>query len=575
MKLKLLLSLLVLLMGQTANAQMSISWPVERTVFQRGSSGGATFNIGGQCLLTNTDYELQKRITALNVQTGATSYVYQDWSTFAYSRPYGGIWNQTFTLADGWYNIEVRALISGNEVSRGSVKVGVGDVYIMAGQSNAQGVTYTNQLDQNPYDGVVTDSHYEDCTTDLPPFPYMLPIYQGYPVASQGPGNWAYTAMGNKIVAANNYPVAIFNAARGGTTVGNWSESRDGSSTNSVYPPGAVICGTAGMPYTGLKNALNYYGSLFGLRAVLWHQGEADNQQGTSAYNYQTRLNLVIGQTRTDFNAVLPWYISRATYNPEVLNFNPPRQYATWQDVIDGQDATINTNDYKNAGPSTDNIDIPRNGSSTEVHFGGNGLNDLATAWKNSVASSISTIPSSPAATMSVAKSGNNYVLTAQVPSGFNQIYWVTYSNRQSANIYTGSPYTVSDSPNFYRFYARDSKGNTIVSPGAYIPLPSGSARMATRTEDNEEYNGLSLSVTPNPVEIEATATIRLAKNSPISLDLINEQGQVVHVIKEATLEAGTHTYLVDLSQRTPGLYICRLRSNDLFVTKKLLKVNR
>lgn len=570
MNFKLLFPLLVLLGGQATHAQMSISWPVERTVFQRSSSGGATFNVGGQCLLTNTDYELQKRVTALNVQNGSTSYVYQDWSTFAYSRPYGGIWNQTFTLADGWYNIEIRALINSNEVSRGSVKVGVGDVYIMAGQSNAQGVDNTNGYNENPYDGVVTDSHFENCTTDLPPFPYMLPIYQGYNIASQGVTNWAYTALGNKIAAANSYPVAIFNTARFGTTVNNWAESRDGSATYNVYNSNQMICDVAGMPYTGLKNALNYYGSIFGIRAVLWHQGETDNQQSTSAYDYQTRLSLVINKTRTDFNSVLPWYISRVSYNPEVLAFN--RNPPVWQDVVDGQDATINTNDYKNAGPSTDGLDIPRNGTTGEVHFGGNGLNDLATAWKNSVASSISTIPSSPAATLSVAKSGNNYVLTAQVPTGFNQIYWVTNNNRLSANFNTGSSITVSDSPNFYRFYARDSKGNTVVSPGAYIPLPSGSARIATQTED---YNGLSLSVTPNPIENQAAATIKLARNSPVTLDLVNERGQVVTKIKETTLEAGTHTYSFDVSSLTPGVYICRLRSNDLFVTKKLLKVNR
>ena len=78
-----------------------------------------------------------------------------------------------------------------------------------------------------------------------------------------------------------------------------------------------------GLPYTTLKNALNYYGSLFGVRAVLWHQGEADADvnvnpiyKATSAADYQTKLQAVIAKSRADFVAPnLTWYVSKASFS--------------------------------------------------------------------------------------------------------------------------------------------------------------------------------------------------------------------------------------------------------------------
>ncbi|MVM36964.1 hypothetical protein GO730_03575 [Spirosoma sp. HMF3257] len=139
--------------------------------------------------------------------------------------------------------------------------------------------------------------------------------------------------------------------------------------TYSVYNSSQAICNRSSspyQPYTAFKNILNYYGALFGTRGVLCRQGEADNQQSTSTSDYQSRLNDVISKSRADFGQpYLNWFIAKATYNPEVLAFgrNPP----VWPDVLAGQTNVAASN---SSGPATDNIGIPRNGNSSEVHFG-------------------------------------------------------------------------------------------------------------------------------------------------------------------------------------------------------------
>ena len=508
------------------------------------------------------------RISNLDVQSGNTTSISSDWSTFAASRPTGGVFNTSVTLSCGWYFIEVRALINGNPSAQGGIKVGVGDVFIAAGQSNAQGVTSTPTYNESPYDGVVADLHTEDCSTDIPQFPQMLSLYSGYPIATQGPTNWAYTVMGNRLAAQTGCPVAVFNTARFGTTVNNWDESRNGHATYSVYAPSPLICNQNGMPYTGLKNALNFYSSLFGIRAVLWHQGEADNQQSTTASDYQTRLNNVIGQTRTDFNYGLSWYIARATYNPEVRAFGR----TVWQEVINGQNSVASANKY---GPATDNLGIPRNGDPNEVHFGGTQLKDLGEAWQasNLVTANPVTANSSPA-TIAVALNGGNYTLTAQPPSGFTQIYWVTSNGKLSSNFSTASSITVSGSNNSYRYYARNGTGNIVVSAKVDIPLPSGSARIGVSESLDEAYNGYRLTVTPNPVSEQTIIKIRLPKPGRVLLDIVDEQGRVVKTVADASLDAGLYDYSFDAGQIVPGTYVCRLRADDFFLSKKIVRAS-
>ncbi|MCF0050265.1 sialate O-acetylesterase [Dyadobacter sp. LJ53] len=229
-----------------------------------------------------------------------------------------------------------------NGVVYAAVKFGIGDIFIFAGQSNAQGtgdIKYALPSNANIPEWVVRTLEDRTCTKTFPAsFTSMFSLNtpdrakQYGRLGPSGNSTWAYAALGKLISDSNGgMPVAFFNAASGGTTITQWKQGSEGVEAKHPYT-GAQICvgynqGSMvpsdyyGLPYTTLKNALNYYGSLFGVRAVLWHQGEADADlsvnpvyKATSSADYQTKLQAVIAKSRADFGAPnLAWYVSKAS----------------------------------------------------------------------------------------------------------------------------------------------------------------------------------------------------------------------------------------------------------------------
>lgn len=568
---------------EEAQAQsMSISYPMNKAVFQRCLNGGsqASFYVAGQCLLANQQYSLQIKINELYASNGNYKSTYQNWTTFAATRPYGGLYKHSVQLPGGWYQIEIQAVYNSAQYAYASVKVGVGEVYMIAGQSNAQGVTSTSYYSQSWYDGVVADTHTEDCSVDVPNFPSFNSLTPGYAVATQGPTDWAYLSLGKKIVDQTGVPVAIFNGAKATTTVDNWQASANGQQTYDAYFDTVPICNRTSapyQPYTSFKNILNFYGSLFGARGVLWHQGETDNQQSTTTSNYQNRLNDVISKSRTDFGQPsLGWYISRATYAPEMrpVRGNPP----IWQDVIDAQNNVAASNRY---GPATDNLGIPRNGdpNAVEVHFGGSQLYDLGIAWNNSNVTTGTPICGNSMPDLQVLKNSNGtYQLTGDANSAYVNWYWVKGDNKPLGGniVHTGRIYNnVSSSSDSYRYYAVTSSGNYVVSQKVYLPLPNGSARIGVEEIFDEEKYGYSLTVQPNPAVDAAEVRFTLPQEMHVRAELVNLQGQFVRLITDTHHASGSYTYPIKIAELPAGMYICRVQAGDLFMVKKMVKVQR
>ncbi len=321
---------------------------------------------------------------------------------------------------------------------------------------------------------------------------------------------------------------------------------------------------------------LNFYGSLFGTRGVLWHQGEADNQQATSISDYQNRLNDVINKSRSDFGQPsLGWYISRATYNPEVLNFMPPRLTPLWQPVITAQNNAAASNRY---GPATDNLGRPRNGVTDEIHFGGSQLNDLGNAWFNSgnVATGTPVCGNSMPDLQVLKNSNGSYQLTGDANPAYVNWYWVKGDNKPVGGniIYTGRIYNnVSSASDSYRFYAVTSAGNYVVSQKVYLPLPNGSARIGVEEVLEEEKYGYSLTVQPNPVIDQASIRFTLPQEMHVRAELVNLQGQLMRVITDTHHASGTYTYPIKTAELPAGVYLCRLQAGDLSFVKKMVKV--
>lgn len=560
----------VLLTGSDAFSQISISWPVDKTVFQRG--GNNSFWVAGQCLINNSDYQLQYRVKPLNLKTGAEKGpISIDWTTFAYSRPYGGIFSVQIYVSPGWYNVEIRAINNGFPMATGGVRVGLGEVFIIAGQSNAQGVPTTLPKD-SLWNAVVSDTRQELCDLRVPPFPSMFTIDTLSKIGMQGDNKWCYSRLGWDIAKNKGVPVAFFNAAVASTGLKNWIDGINGVATTSTY--GQPICsGKIGAPYKILKNALNYYGSMFGVRGVLWHQGENDAHDEwaglTTSAQYQSRLNTLVSTSRNDFNANLIWYISRVSRNNETggafQQTNP--------DIIAAQNTVAGSNKY---GPQTDNIQPLRPIGSP--HFSGTGLPDLGDAWYNELSNGNFTANPSIQANafpqLNVSANGGNVTLTA--PAGYSIYRWVAGQFTRFDDPPFATTQSITVSSGVYRCYmAQAGNKNVVVSQAIYTPLPSGSFRMSAEevvlTVDYEQI----LHVSPNPANDQVNIEFGVSSPATVKLEIVDERGVVITTIADNYHAAGAYKYPFDLKELPSGAYICRVKIGDLFLSKKFIKISR
>ena len=115
-----------------AKAQFNVTYPAERSVFQRVNNV-ASIHIGGNILYEGA--EVQARV--IPIQGGQAT----DWQSINAQIGKGSFVGELKFVQAGWYKLEVRAIINGSQIGEvsGVSKVGVGEVFIIAGQSNAQG----------------------------------------------------------------------------------------------------------------------------------------------------------------------------------------------------------------------------------------------------------------------------------------------------------------------------------------------------------------------------------------------------------------------------------------------------
>jgi hypothetical protein len=322
--------LLLLWLGasySTIGQSISISLPLDRAVYQRNSSDQASITIAGQCL-TTTDptygYMIRYKVEQLN-KSGSVISTITNWTDII-SRPFAGIYRTSSTFSKGWYLLSVGqfnytspSTVSSSAATVSTAKFGVGEVIFTAGQSNIQGIPISSGANNMPpsvtaYDCVSAFNSNCYCKAVKYPASFMnIPSVSSYgddgnykiaPNGTRSP--WYYQAWGKWIAEkeTNGLPVVFFNSGFSGSFVKSWWESvTDSTVSSTARQGGLIVCdgntdggsdGTTGQPYIGFKSTLKFYGGLYGARGVVWHQGEADNEDNTSAANYQTRLQAVI-----------------------------------------------------------------------------------------------------------------------------------------------------------------------------------------------------------------------------------------------------------------------------------------
>lgn len=444
--------LLLILIPFGLSAQIKITSPVERAVYQRSASGQATVSVSGNYTVPIDKIELR----ALPVIAGQGTPT--AWAVLQ-TNPSGGVFSGSITLLGGWYTLEARASLAGEIVGQTAVvsRMGVGEVFMISGQSNAQGVDYTAVTKPAAVDDRVNYLNQSNVVNSLadPLYPAFDRLNEAKDdIGPRGKSPWCWGILGDLLAQKLNVPILFINSAWEGTSIKYWRASAEGKVAKNMYG----FTYPDQMPYANLRIFMQNTAKQFGVRAILWMQGETDTFPEATGYEeYRNSLQFVMDKLGADINGRVTWVIARTSriQNDGGASITSPAVIGAQNAVIEGLFSTA----YP--GPETDGL-FPQRADGT--HFAGStgtaGLTVLANAWNNTLDINFfnKVSPLVPAAMPVITSvcAANNTSLTLTLPEGYVSYKWLpSYA--------TGRTLTVTG-PGEYYAQLKDAYGNTVNS---------------------------------------------------------------------------------------------------------------
>ncbi|MHA8061815.1 sialate O-acetylesterase [Aquirufa beregesia] len=441
---KSLLILLISLYVQAAQAQVSISYPYFRQVFQRNNSNEATFSVLGS-YSGSIDY-VQAKLIPVQSSQGQTL----DWFTLD-AKPRGGIFQGNILAKGGWYQLQVRTIQNQQIKDSTSLgRVGIGENFIISGQSNAEG-TFRKPNDTQAIDDRVIAANFYNFFKEYNPSPnnkYIGEHNLDFPmtefrkidstvtIGPMGLSNFYWPILGDSLVKKYNVPVCFYNTAWVGTGIKNWAESSRGVLTANQWAPSVYY--PKGFPYANLRRAVEIYGQKNGVRAILWHQGENDAYHKTPAADYKNYFMELISTLRKHTGLDVPWLISEATSVSVQLSDGTCTPTIWDAGILQAQKDMVSTSGipFLYSGPNTENVEIPR--KSDCIHFSRGAYVTLADLWFQKISSQLDAIkfPISSKSMPSIQVAcGPNNELSLDLTTTFKKVTWFNASSGSVGNL--------------------------------------------------------------------------------------------------------------------------------------------
>jgi sialate O-acetylesterase len=241
----------------------------------------------------------------------------------------------------------------------------VGDVWILAGQSNMEGVgNMTGAAKPHPLVRAFSMRREWRLATEplhvIPESPdsshvaVQLSVKEGERFRSQavkgvGPGLYFAKEM---LERSGGVPQALICTAHGGTSMLQWDPAKKNLGGGSLYGSMLLSVEATGQPVAGL----------------LWYQGESDaNAENTPLYT--SRMKKLVAASRRDLGLPrLPWVIVQLG-----RHFAVPQPSAPWNDIQEQQRLLPEKIAYLDTVPA---VDLPLDDG---IHIGGDGYPLLAT----------------------------------------------------------------------------------------------------------------------------------------------------------------------------------------------------
>lgn len=567
--------LLTLLSISTGFGQITVKFPPERMVFQRDQEGNAKVYISGTA---TADVDgIEARLVERSGEPGKKV----DWMPI-YATPQNGAFVGYLPAKGGRFDLELRGMKNGGQVGAITTveKVGVGEVFLIVGHSNAADSDKTNakgassdlvnSIDMN----VDTVRFIDYLLSGNPDFlPPLKPtqLCQTCGIAPLVTSPWYWSELGDLLVQNLEVPVLFYSAAFGGSNMGAFYKA----AYNIPFSHGFIRYNIR-MPYANIRNTMNKYVPQTGLRGVLSMHGI--NDIDTTGAGFYFRSQKVIEKSREESAYPdLAWIIATSCYND---GYNTGLNANRKQDIVNAQNQLINT--ISNVFRGADLNQIDNSGRFDGLHFNEKGLSWAARLWKDAIIdpsvnilgnakSLMAKAPSMPDAPLPVTLL--NFEGT-RLADGRNQLKWTTLDEKNNnyfeilksndakdfrvvgtvkgvasgigKTVYSFKEEIVSSQTAFFRLNQVDIGGSSTKSK--IIRIEAG--------ETNNDF------VFPNPgqdyIEVSTYGKVE-------SLTLLDFNGKVVD---------SSSSNKMDISKLSKGNYLLQIKTQSgKFVTRKIVKM--
>jgi hypothetical protein len=354
--------------GFATDDHIHLTSPLDFEVFQRQSREEGSISIKGRSELP------VERVEASISGQSLTGPVSARWHKLQLDRATGEFHAELSIAAGGFYKIEVRVRHSSRDVETATVShVGVGEVFVISGQSNS---TNYGEVPQVPETGMVATFSGEIWRLANDPQPGVQDnSKQGSFIPS----------FGDALYRKYHVPIGVASIGHGSTSVRQWLPAGEAvevmpTMTKYVEQGGDGVLVSDGTLFNGMMQRIDRLGPR-GFRAVLWHQGESDSHQKPeheiSGETYRRMLEHVILSSRQQARWEIPWFVANVSYgNPETPSSPAIReaQQSLWRTGIALQ------------GPDTDVLGPAfRQNGGKGVHFNDAGLKAHGLLWAHQV----------------------------------------------------------------------------------------------------------------------------------------------------------------------------------------------